>query len=164
MAIAGAGLILDQAGKALALARLDPAHPVPFLGGLVTLQLVRNPGAAFSMGEEMTAVFAVIAILAVLAISVWLIPRVKSVGWAVVAGLLLAGILGNLYDRLFREPAVFRGEVVDFIQVRSFAIFNIADMFITVAAVLVMWLSLVKKIGLDGRRIDQDSPAVEDGE
>lgn len=157
VAIALAGVILDQAAKALAIAFLDPRRPVPFLEGLVTLQLVRNPGAAFSMGEDLTVVFSAIAIVAVIAISVWLVPRINHVGWAVVSGLLLAGILGNLYDRLFREPSAFHGQVVDFIQVRSFAIFNIADIFITVAALLVVWLSLVKKIGLDGVRIDESN-------
>ena len=80
-----------------------------------------------------------------------LIPRVRHVGWAVAEGFLLAGVTGNLADRLFREPGPFHGHVVDFIQLPSFAIFNVADMFITAAAVLIVWFVAVAQIGPDGR-------------
>jgi signal peptidase II len=134
----------------LAIANLDPTNPVQLPGGLITLWLTRNPGAAFSMGENITVVFTAVSILALLAVAVWALPRVRHRGWAVAAGLLLAGIAGNLSDRLFREPGPFQGYVVDFIQLRYFAIVNVADIFITSAAVLVVWLSLVSKVGLDG--------------
>jgi signal peptidase II len=146
------GLALDQAVKALAIATLDPAHPIPLLGGLVTLQLIRNSGAAFSMGEGITPVFTVLAIVALVGVLAWAVPRVRHLGWAVTAGLLVAGISGNLTDRLFREPGPFRGHVVDFIQVPYFAIFNVADIFITAAAVLVVWLTMIAKVNLDGTR------------
>lgn len=159
------GLGIDQAVKGMAIAGLDPQNPIQLLGGLVSLQLIRNPGAAFSMGEGLTVLFTAIAITALVAVSVWALPRVRHLGWAVTTGMLLAGICGNLADRLFREPGPFRGHVVDFIQVRHFAIFNIADIFITTAAVLVVWLSMISQVGLDGvtlkpdlgrRRSDQD--------
>lgn len=146
------GLALDQVVKAVAIANLDPAHPVPLLGGLVTLQLIRNSGAAFSMGEGITPVFTVLAIAALSAVLFWALPRLRHVGWAVTAGLLIAGISGNLADRLFREPGPFRGHVVDFIQLPYFAIFNVADMFITAAAVMVVWLTMIAKVNLDGTR------------
>lgn len=146
------GLGLDQAVKALAVAKLDPAHPVPLLGGLITLQLTRNSGAAFSMGEGFTVGFTVVAIIALIAVVVWALPRLRHLGWAVAMGLLLAGIAGNLTDRLFREPSPFQGHVVDFIQLPYFAIFNVADMFITAAAVLVVWLAMIAKVNLDGSR------------
>ena len=68
---------------------------------------------------------------------------------------LLAGITGNLADRLFREPGPFRGHVVDFIQLPYFAIFNVADMFITAAAVLVIWLSMITQVSLGGVRLKE---------
>ena len=59
---------------------------------------------------------------------------------AVAIGWLLAGVAGNLTDRLFRAPGPFEGHVVDFIAVRGFAIFNVADMCITGAAgLLIFW-------------------------
>ena len=154
-----AGLVLDQVTKAVAIAGLDPQRPIPLLGGLVTLQLIRNPGAAFSMGENATVVFTVIAVLALAGVLGWLLPRVRHTGWAVVTGFLLAGIAGNLADRLFREPAPFHGHVIDFIQLPYFAIFNVADIFITAAAVLVAWLSLVTQVQPDGLRLKEGAEA-----
>ncbi|MCA0253748.1 MAG: signal peptidase II [Actinobacteria bacterium] len=151
--IAAAGIVLDQATKALAIARLDPAQPIELLGGLLTLRLIRNPGAAFSMGEEFTVVLTCIAIAALAGVSGWLLPKVRHIGWAVATGCLLAGIVGNLIDRLFREPGPFHGHVIDFLQLPHFAIFNVADMFITAAAVLVIWLSLITQVTLAGVRL-----------
>lgn len=151
------GLVLDQSLKALAIARLDPQDPVQLFSGLVTLRLIRNPGAAFSMGENFTVALTLVAIAALIAVSVWGVPRVRHYGWALTMGFLLAGISGNLFDRLFREPGPFQGHVVDFIQLPYFAIFNVADIFITAAAVLVVWLSMVSQVGLDGARLSQAS-------
>lgn len=148
--IAVAGITLDQVTKAIAIEYLDPEQPIPLMGGVLTLQLIRNPGAAFSMGEEFTVVLTCIAIAAMVAVSGWLLPRVRHLGWAIAAGCLLAGIVGNLLDRLFREPGPFRGHVIDFLQLPYFAIFNVADMFITTAAVLVIWLSLITQVTMAG--------------
>ncbi len=152
------GLVIDQVVKTLAIAKLDPNDPIPLLGGLVTLQLIRNPGAAFSMGESFTVLLTCVAIAALIAVTAWGVPRVRHTGWAVTMGLLLAGIAGNLTDRLFREPGPFQGHVVDFIQLPYFAIFNVADMCITAAAVLVIWLSMISQVGLDGAKLKDQPP------
>ena len=145
------GVIADQATKTLALASLDPQNPPVLLGGLLTLQLTWNPGAAFSMGEGFTVVLAIIATVAFLVVAGRLIPRVRHAGWAVAEGFLLAGIVGNLIDRIFRQPGPFRGHVVDFLQLPNFALFNVADMFITAAAVLIVWFLLIAQVAPDGR-------------
>ena len=95
------------------------------------------------MGESATVVFSLFAIVATaLCIFVGL-PRITR-GWhALTLGLLLAGITGNLVDRIVRPPSVLHGHVVDFIQLRGFAIFNVADICITVAAALLIIASLV---------------------
>jgi signal peptidase II len=67
---------------------------------------------------------------------------VKSTPWAVALGLALGGIFGNLADRIFREPGMLRGEVVDWIQLPNWPIFNIADSAVVCAAVLVTILSI----------------------
>ncbi len=134
----------------IALGQLDPERPIPLLGGLITLRLIRNSGAAFSMGEGFTIVFSLLAIAALVAVAAWGLPRVRHLGWAVTGGLLLAGISGNLADRLFREPGPLQGRVVDFIQLPYFAILNVADVFITAAAVIVVWLTTITQVGLDG--------------
>lgn len=159
LAIGTVGFGLDLLVKNIVIANLDPQQPVPLLGGLVTLRLIRNPGAAFSMGEDFTLVLTIIALAALVAVLGWVVPRVGHTGWAVTIGCLLAGITGNLADRLFREPGPFRGHVVDFIQLPNFAIFNVADMFITAAAVLGIWLSMITQVSFDGTRLKESKRA-----
>lgn len=146
-----AGFLADWGAKNAAIAHLDPAHPPVLLGGLLTLQLIRNPGAAFSMGESMTVGLTVLALVALAFVALGMVPRVVHRGWVVAEGFLLAGISGNLADRLWREPGPFRGHVVDFLQLPHFAIFNVADVFITAAAALIVWLVAVAQVGPDGR-------------
>lgn len=134
------------------MARLEPAEPVRLLDGLLTLRLIRNPGAAFSLGEEFTVVFAGLALVVVAYVVLRLAPRVRHAGWAVGLGLLTAGVAGNLIDRLFRAPGVGRGHVVDFLQLPYWPIFNVADMCITASAVVIVLLSTVRGVGLDGER------------
>lgn len=152
LAIAVVGLAVDVLTKVLAVAQLAPLTPVPLLGGLLTLRLIRNPGAAFSSGTEFTVVFALAAVAVLLFVWIRLAPRVAHRGWAVALGLLSAGVSGNLVDRLFRAPGVLRGHVVDFLQLPYWPIFNVADICITSAAVLIMFWSVVRDTGLDGRR------------
>ncbi|HWH98957.1 MAG TPA: signal peptidase II [Propionibacteriaceae bacterium] len=146
------GLAADVITKSIVVARLDPELPIRLLGGLLTLRLLRNPGAAFSQGQQFTYVFAAAAILVLTFVIVRLVPRVRHVGWAIALGLLCAGVAGNLVDRLFRRPAVLRGHVVDFLQLPYFAIFNVADMCITASAVLIIYWSVIKGVGLNGER------------
>lgn len=151
-AVAGGGLLLDQLTKILAVRFLDPADPPVLLGGLLTLRLIRNPGAAFSLGGSFTIVFALLAVTVVTFVLVKLAPRINHSGWAVALGLLVAGVTGNLMDRIFRTPSFLRGHVVDFFQLPRFAIFNIADVCITSAAALIMILAVIKNVGIDGTR------------
>jgi lipoprotein signal peptidase len=150
LGIGAVGVAIDQVTKAVVLAVLDPAHPIPLLGGVVNLQLLRNSGAAFSMGEGLTVGLSIVAIAALVGVLVWFVPKVRHPGWTVAMGLLVAGIAGNLADRLFRDPGPFQGHVVDFIQVPYFAVFNVADICITAAAAVVIWLTLITKVGFDG--------------
>jgi signal peptidase II len=156
-AIAVTGLALDVVTKVVAVDRLEPLVPVRLLGGLLTLRLIRNPGAAFSSGEGFTFVFAVAAAAVLVFVLVRLAPRLGHPAWAVALGLLSAGVAGNLVDRLFRKPGVLRGHVVDFLQIPHWPIFNVADMCITSAAVLIMVLAVVKNIGIGGERYAHDA-------
>ena len=155
MLIAVAGLVLDQVTKAMAVAWLDPMNPPRILGGLVTFQLIRNPGAAFSMGENATVMFAALAVVMVVVVVVWLAPKVTTRAWAVATGLGIAGIAGNLTDRLVRPPGIMHGHVVDFIELPYFAIVNVADICLTSAAVTIVVLSLI--VGRKGDRTAADA-------
>lgn len=140
---------IDILTKQIAVSTLAGKEPVEFLGGLVYFQLVRNPGAAFSMATGLTWVLALVAAAVVVAI-VWLARRLRSVGWAIGLGLVLAGALGNLTDRIFRAPGPLQGHVVDMISAfapngEGWAIFNVADSAICVGGVLIVILSLLGK-------------------
>ncbi|WP_354644889.1 signal peptidase II [Kitasatospora camelliae] len=132
--------VIDLASKLLVVARLEGRSPIRVIGDVMTFQVIRNPGAAFGMGQAMTVVFTAIA--AAVIVVIWRIARkLYSLPWAIALGLLLGGALGNLTDRLFRSPGVFRGHVVDFISVQHFAVFNLADSAIVCGGILVVLLS-----------------------
>jgi signal peptidase II len=132
----------DAASKALAVAHLGPYRQVILLGGLLTLHLYRNPGAAFSMGPSYTAVYALVAV-GVLAAILRVSRRLRSWPWAIALGLILGGAAGNLLDRLFRAPGPLRGYVIDWIKLPYFPpTFNIADSAITVGAALLVLASV----------------------
>ncbi len=135
------GLAGDQLSKLAAVTYLSPGTSIELIEGHLLLTLIRNPGAAFGMGGSFTVVFSVFAVVALLAALVYALPRIRRPAHAVALGLLVAGIAGNLWDRIFLEPGPLRGHVIDFFNVPWFAIFNIADICITVAAVLIVWFS-----------------------
>ena len=148
--VAAAVYGVDQLTKVLAVAALDPGEPHPLVGDLLRLNLIRNAGAAFSMATGVTWVLTIVALVVVVVV-VRSARRLGSVGWAVALGLLLGGALGNLTDRLLREPGFGRGHVVDFLDYAGLFIGNVADIAIVVAALAVA-LQAVRGIGLDGRK------------
>ena len=151
-------LAADQFTKYLAIENLPPEEPVHVIGDFLIFYLVRNPGAAFSLGEGVTWLFT-IALAIVAVIIVWLAAtRVRSRLWAVALGLLLGGVLGNLTDRLFRPPGFAVGHVIDFIHTPWMmpAIYNVADMFIVTMMIGVALLVLVG-LHLDGTRHQRDT-------
>ena len=143
--------VLDMVTKVLAVDRLQD-RDVEIVGDLLTLHLVRNPGAAFSMGTEYTVVLSCIAIVAVVVI-LWLSRRIGERWWAVGMGLLLAGVAGNLTDRLLREPGPLRGHVIDFLRLPNWPVFNVADMCVVAAAALIIVQSF-RGLRLDGTRAE----------
>ena len=146
--VAVVALALDVLTKQLAVRELEGRDPVEVLGPLVRLTLVRNPGAAFSTGAGFTAVISVVAVLATVVIATYVV-RVRHRGWAFALGMLLAGVVGNLLDRLLRSPGPLRGHVVDFVALPHWPVFNVADICINIAAVTLVVL-LARGIRLDG--------------
>ncbi|GAB96289.1 lipoprotein signal peptidase [Kineosphaera limosa NBRC 100340] len=141
---------LDQLTKMWALRELTPGVPRPLVGEILQLNLLFNPGAAFSLGTGVTPVFATIQAVVSLAIVVAAF-RVGSAWWAVGLGLVLGGASGNLTDRLTRPPGFMHGHVVDFLQLPNWPVFNIADSAIVTAAFLLA-LTAFRGIGFDGSR------------
>ena len=149
-AVAAGVVLLDQITKYLAVKHLEGRPPVEVVGQWVRLEFLRNSGAAFSIGTGVTFLFSAIAV-AVVVVIVRTSRRLGSLGWAIALGGLLGGALGNLLDRVFREPGFMRGHVVDFIALPHFAVFNVADASIVCSAVLMVLLA-VRGIEIEGRR------------
>ena len=146
--IAVVAWLVDLVTKVVAQRELADRGPVEVLGSVLRLNLTSNAGAAFSTGTSLTPVISVFAAVAFVVVVV-LATRVRTAGWAWALGLLLAGIAGNLTDRIFREPGPLRGHVIDFLELPHWPIFNVADVCINVAAVLIV-LQSVRGIPLRG--------------
>lgn len=153
-AVAVCLIVLDQWVKELSIAKLTGEGRVELLGDWFGLQLVRNPGAAFSMGTSFTEVLAVVATIAAIVVIV-LSFRVRSTMWAVGLSFLFAGVVGNLIDRLAREPGFGQGHVIDMFAFPNFPIFNVADVCINVAAAVII-IQALRGIRLDGTREEND--------
>lgn len=132
--------LLDLTSKMLVVARLEHQQPIELIGDWLKLDAIRNPGAAFGVGQAFTVIFTVIA-AGVIVVIARLARKLYSLPWAIALGLLLGGALGNLTDRIFRAPGVFEGAVVDFIAPAHFAVFNLADSAIVCGGILIVILS-----------------------
>lgn len=144
---------LDQISKYLVVTNLTEGEVVRVLNDVLQLHFVRNPGAAFSLASGSTWIFSIIA-AGVVVFIIWFAGRIRSLAWSIVFGLLLGGVLGNLTDRLLREPGFGLGHVVDFISTPWLipAIYNVADMSIVTSMGIFMVLT-IRGIGLDGERV-----------
>lgn len=154
--------VADQLSKAWVVETLPEGEPVEVLGTFLQFLFMRNPGAAFSLASGSTWIFSILAAVVTIVIVV-LAKRIKSFAWAVVFGLLLAGTLGNLTDRLTRPGAggeiVFgMGYVIDFIWTPWMmpAIYNIADIAIVTSMCLLVLLTLLG-FKLDGTREERQA-------
>lgn len=131
-------ITLDQFTKNLAIATLSLGIDYPVIGEILSWRLVYNDSAAFSLGFGRTWILAVIATVAMV-VTIWYSMKITSRSWAVMAGIFLAGVVGNLIDRLIREPSFGNGHVVDFIKIPfNFPVFNLADIFIVSMAILTV--------------------------
>jgi signal peptidase II len=150
IAVALLTYLADVLTKIAVVALLDEDDPVQVNGTSVSLRLIRNPGAAFGLGVDMTVLFTAITAL-VVAVVLTCSRRLGSRRWALTLGLLLGGAAGNLTDRLARSPGFLSGHVIDFVEVPGWPIFNIADLSICLAGVMMVALA-IRNIPLDGRR------------
>lgn len=155
-------LAVDVASKLAVVATIPLHHDIRVLGGLVYLTQYRNTGAAFSFAEGATVLFSLVAV-AVAVVIVRTARRLYSTGWAITLGLVLGGAVGNLLDRIFRDPGFLKGGVVDFISVfapdaRAFPVFNLADSAIVCGGILGALLAL-RGIEFDGSRAKDRTPA-----
>jgi signal peptidase II len=145
-------VVIDQAIKFWVVTELKGQPAIELIAPLtessttsvLRLVFVSNSGAAFGLGSNFTLIISLIALAVVIGLIRWSF-KVSDLVWAVAITLLLGGALGNLIDRIFREPAPLRGHVVDFISVGKFPVFNFADICITFAAVVLFIATLTKR-------------------
>ena len=134
-------IILDQLTKLWVLDALRGQEPVTLLPGVFQLLYVENRGAAFGIRQNKQWFFVIITV-AVLAALLWVLPKIPAERHFLPLSLCLcfiaAGAVGNMIDR------IFRGYVVDFLyfQLIDFPVFNVADIYVTTASVVLTLLIL----------------------
>lgn len=143
-------VLVDQVTKIWAVAELEGRETIELLGEWLHLTFIRNEGAALGIGSGYTWILTIVVTVVIVFI-LRSMRKIGSRGWAVALGLLLGGALGNLIDRIFREPGFAQGHVVDFIGYGDLFIGNVADIAVVAAAVMIAILS-VQGIGIDGQR------------
>jgi signal peptidase II len=162
LGVAAFVITADAISKAIAVAHIREYTYIHLIGTLLMLTLTRNGGAAFNLGGTgMTIVFTAIA-ASVVAYILRAARNLRSTGWAITLGLLLGGASGNLIDRIFRAPGFLRGDVIDWIELPHWPVFNVADSSIVCAGVLVVLLSM-RGIRLDGTKLTQAAGSPEPG-
>ena len=125
-------IVVDQLTKSLAVHYLRDA-PVHIVGP-VRLALTFNSGAAFSLARGLTPELVIVGV-ALVAVVVVVGRTASTTGTAIAVGLVLGGAVGNLLDRLVRSNG---GAVIDFIDLRYWPTFNVADASIVIGAILLI--------------------------
>ena len=132
--IAVFAVIADQVSKYFVVETIALHETVPFINGFMSFYHTRNTGAAFSMLSNNRWVFMVMSFVSMIIITALLVKEYKRHKLMTVSlAMVLGGGIGNMIDR------VRLGYVVDFFKTEfiDFAIFNVADCFVTVGAILL---------------------------
>jgi len=148
-------VVLDQATKWLASARLQMGEPVSLLGDFARLTLVHNTGAAFGLFPGSRGPFIVISVIAIgVVLYLFLRETHRNALNRILLGCILGGAIGNLIDR------VRLGWVVDFIDVgfgqTRWPVFNVADSAVTLGVLFLAWN--LARAGRDAAPYPEDSP------
>ena len=143
VAVALIWLVLDQATKALAVEVLENNGRILELG-IMDLNVIRNSGGAFGI-PGLPGLFVVVTVVVLILVG-RAVPHTDRLSLAVAYGLVCGGAVGNVVDRLFREPGFPSGAVVDFFDLGWWPIFNIADVgIVTGAAAIAILMSLADR-------------------
>ncbi|MFT2753647.1 signal peptidase II [Clavibacter sp. Sh2088] len=158
------GFVLDQLSKRWAVDALGGGRQIE-LFPTARFALVYNPGVSFGMGAEVGPVLTIGIIALALGLAVWVGWQIRhraSLLQVLLLSAVLAGALGNLFDRITRaEDGPLSGHVVDFIAVEWFAVFNVADI-LTVCGMIAWAITTVfgRDHAADARDADADDAAV----
>ena len=131
-------LLIDQVSKAVISSRLSVGRSIPIIKNVLHITFVKNTGAAFGLFKNSTYFFIAVSVIAVMLIGVVLVNSARKGNFSekflfhYSLILIMAGALGNLIDRISLRY------VIDFIDVRIWPVFNIADSSITIGAALLI--------------------------
>ncbi|WP_178041341.1 signal peptidase II [Frisingicoccus sp.] len=134
-------IILDQWTKYMVLLHIKPVDSIPLIQGVLSFTYHENRGAVWGIMQGQIPILIVSTVI-ILAVVLWIysrIPDTKKYLWLrIIAVMVTAGAIGNFIDRLFRHY------VVDFIyfELIDFPIFNVADMYVVIAAFLLIFVSI----------------------
>jgi signal peptidase II len=136
-------LLSDRFSKSVIVSRFDLGQPVSVIDGLFNITYVQNTGVAFGMFSSLSSPIKVLLlclVAAIAAVAVIVYSLRNDPGNKLLQGslaLVLAGALGNLYDR------TLYGYVIDFLEVHArgyyWPSFNIADTSISIGVMLLAW-------------------------
>lgn len=145
------GIVFDQVTKFLATEYLStdrkPSKTINIIGDFLKLRYAENTGMAFSMLSDARWVFMSLSIVAILGMLFYLFfAKDQSTLYTVSVSIILSGGVGNMIDR------IFLGYVVDFVNVKYFAVFNGADTLVCVGAGLLI-LALLLDIIKDAKKL-----------
>lgn len=154
--IATATFALDLLTKNWAETSLQYREPIRVIGNFLKFTYATNPGAAFNFATNATLVLSSLK-LCVAAFIIYYMTKSVDTRWAVSLAFLFGGVVGNLFDRATRAPGNWQGEVIDWIQLPHWPVFNIADSAI-VCSGLFMTLLALKNIAptIDDRHQSED--------
>lgn len=141
--VAAVAYVLDRTTKLWAEHALAGRPPIRVIPGVLHLTYTTNSGGAFGIGRSSPWLFAgatVIVVAVIVAVSTRLPGRLP----AAALGLVLGGALGNLTDRALGGPGL-TGRVTDFIDLRVWPVFNLADSAIVIGAVLLAASGLARE-------------------
>ena len=135
--LAVAIVVVDQVTKAWAVSALGDGDRIDVFWTL-RFNLTYNTGMSFGTGQGWGPIIGVVAMVVVVGLLLSLQRGAPTRLTTLAVGAIVGGAVGNLIDRIFREPAWLRGGVVDFIDFQWFPIFNVADIGITVGGALLL--------------------------
>ena len=134
-------LSIDQVSKAIISSKLSLGQSIPIIKNVLHITFIKNTGAAFGLFKNSTYFFIAVSVTAIIIIGAMLIKSIRNKGFLDIGLILImSGALGNLIDR------VRLGYVIDFIDVRVWPVFNIADSAITIGTILLITSFIKPKI------------------
>ena len=139
LSIASSVFLLDRLTKVIISNYVSFGHSIGVIPNIFHITLIFNKAAAFGLFGHNRIIFAAVAIVAIAVIVIYIFKARKGVKSSILAsalGLILGGAAGNLFDR------IRFGYVIDFLDLRVWPVFNIADSCITIGALILVILCI----------------------